>query len=95
LVPLLAILMVSNVRYRSFKEYNLKRTNSFYVLIGAAVVIGIIAINPNVVLFLGFLTYVLSGPVTSLFSAGEKKKPVLRAQTGRKLSVVELQKKEE
>lgn len=66
LVPLMAILMVSGVRYRSFKEYNIQRNNYFYILIGAAVVIGIIAINPNIVLFGGFLVYTLSGPVMGL-----------------------------
>lgn len=68
LVPALALLMVSNIRYRSFKEYDVQKRNSFYVLIGAAVTIGVIAINPDVVLFLGFLTYALSGPVGELFS---------------------------
>jgi len=66
LVPLMAVLMVSGVRYRSFKEYNIQRNNYFYILIGAAVVIGIIAINPNIVLFSGFLVYTLSGPVMGL-----------------------------
>lgn len=63
MVPLLAVLMVSGVRYRSFKEYNIQRNNYFYILIGAAMVIGIIAIDPNIVLFGGFLVYALSGPV--------------------------------
>jgi CDP-diacylglycerol--serine O-phosphatidyltransferase len=63
MVPLLAVLMVSNVRYRSFKEYNIQKNNYFYILIGAAMVIGVIALNPNVVLFGGFLVYALSGPV--------------------------------
>lgn len=66
LAPLLAVLMISKVRYRSFKEYNLQRSNYFYILIGAAIAIGIIALNPNIVLFCGFLVYVLSGPVMEL-----------------------------
>ncbi len=68
LVPLLAVMMVSNVRYRSFKEYDMKRENVFYVLLGAAAFIGIVAINPNIILFLGFLTYALSGPVIGVLS---------------------------
>jgi CDP-diacylglycerol--serine O-phosphatidyltransferase len=68
MVPLLAVLMVSNVRYRSFKEYNIQRNNYFHILIGAAIVIGIIAINPNIVLFGGFLVYALSGPVLWLLN---------------------------
>jgi CDP-diacylglycerol---serine O-phosphatidyltransferase len=63
LVPLMAVLMVSKVRYRSFKEYNIQRSNYFYILIGAAMVIGVIALNPNIVLFGGFLFYALSGPL--------------------------------
>ncbi|HSA58230.1 MAG TPA: CDP-diacylglycerol--serine O-phosphatidyltransferase [bacterium] len=62
MVPLLAVLMVSSVRYRSFKEYNIQRNNYFYILIGAAIMIGIIAIDPNIVLFGGFMVYALSGP---------------------------------
>lgn len=63
MVPILAVLMVSKIRYRSFKEYDVRRENSFYVLIGAAAVIGVIAINPNIILFLCFLVYAFSGPV--------------------------------
>ncbi len=76
MMPLLAVLMVSNVRYRSFKEYNIQRSNYFYILIGAAMVIGLIAINPNIVLFGGFLVYTLSGPVMWLLQLRQ-----LRAET--------------
>lgn len=67
-VPALAVLMVSKIRYRSFKEYDMKRENAFYVLLGAAAFIGIVALNPDVILFLGFLTYALSGPVMGILS---------------------------
>jgi CDP-diacylglycerol--serine O-phosphatidyltransferase len=68
MVPLLAVLMVSGVRYRSFKEYDLQKNNYFYILIGTAIVIGVIAINPNIVLFGGFLVYALSGPILWLLN---------------------------
>lgn len=68
MVPALAVLMVSKIRYRSFKEYDMKKENAFYVLLGAAAFIGIVALNPNIILFLGFLTYALSGPVIAALS---------------------------
>lgn len=73
IVPLLALLMVSSIRYRSFKEFEVRKGNSFYVLIGAAVILGVIAINPGVVLFLAFTAYALSGPVEALFSGKDAK----------------------
>ena len=42
IVPTLAVLMVSKIRYRSFKEYDMKKENAFYVLLGAAAFIGIV-----------------------------------------------------
>ncbi|MFN8544590.1 MAG: CDP-diacylglycerol--serine O-phosphatidyltransferase [Candidatus Binatia bacterium] len=56
-------LMVSEVRYFSFKDIRLHHRHPFSVLIGliflAAVTIG----APEVMLFLGTVTYALSGPV--------------------------------
>lgn len=63
LVPLLAVLMVSSVSYRSFKEFDVKKKNSFYVLLAACASIGIIAIQPEIVLFAGFTLYALLGPL--------------------------------
>lgn len=88
LVPLLSFLMVSGVPYRSFKEYDVKKKNSFYVLLGASAVIGVIAIKPEIVLFAGFLTYVLSGPVGMVLLRRAVKLPA-KAKTSRKLAVVE------
>ncbi len=95
LVPLLAVLMVSRISYRSFKDYDVKKTNSFYVLIGASVVIGIIAINPDIVLFLGFLTYALSGPVMEIVlfrRRRQQQKPAKVRTRPRSFSVVNIQK---
>lgn len=100
LVPCLAVLMVSRIRYRSFKEYDVKRQNSFYVLIGATLFIGVIALKPEVVLFSGFMIYSLWGPLVSLASSPDKRRIFKgRAQKSavpQKLSVIEMiQKKEE
>ncbi len=89
LLLVLALLMVSNIRYRSFKEYDVQKTNSLYALIGAALVIGIIAINPEVILFAGFSIYALSGPVSEVLFFSQRRKPVKAQTAGRRFSIVE------
>src|SRR5699024_2039975 len=57
------LLMVSNVRYRSFKNLNFgERVPFFYILIMIACLV-LIMLDPPRVLFLGFLTYAVSGPL--------------------------------
>jgi CDP-diacylglycerol--serine O-phosphatidyltransferase len=59
----LALLMVSTVRYQSFKSINWKRRESFFVLVGMAVALFIVASAPSVMIFLFTLLYVISGLV--------------------------------
>jgi CDP-diacylglycerol--serine O-phosphatidyltransferase len=87
LVPILAVLMVSKVRYRSFKDFDVKRSNSFYVLLGTAITLGLIAIQPEIVLFLAFFVYNLSGPVTEVILF-QKSRPAKMRYRSRKLSVI-------
>lgn len=97
MAPSLAVLMVSNVGYRSFKEYNVQKSNAFYFLVGAVIFFGSIIIKPEVVIPACFLFYALSGPVRALFDMlnRERKKTVTRYKSRRqnKLSVVEIQHK--
>lgn len=61
-----AVLMVSNVRYNSFKKVKLSkrvRFVTFALVIGG---IALISIDPPRILFLVFFVYALSGPVTSV-----------------------------
>lgn len=59
-------LMVSNVSYQSFKDFNIGGRVPFrYVLIMVAAFV-LIVIDPPRVLFLGFFVYALSGPVMAL-----------------------------
>jgi CDP-diacylglycerol--serine O-phosphatidyltransferase len=58
----LAGLMVSNVRYFSFKEIDLHRRQPFWVLIAAIVMLKILVAEPQVFLFSGIALYALSGP---------------------------------
>ena len=57
-----AILMVSSIRYYSFKEVDFKGKVPFLYLLLMVIVFVAIAANPSVVLFTGFVLYALSGP---------------------------------
>ena len=59
---IIALLMVSTIRYHSLKELDLKRRKPFrYLIIFAAICFLIIA-NPPVVIFISSLLYMISGP---------------------------------
>lgn len=61
LVPIVGLLMVSNVKYRSFKDMNLKGRVSFFKLLIAVLTLVLIALEPALVLMTAFCTYGLSG----------------------------------
>ena len=70
----LALLMVSNVRYRSLKSLNLKRKESFFVLVGMAVLLFIVASAPEEMIFLLTLCFIGSGLVEEVFYRTKRKK---------------------
>ena len=59
----MAVLMVSNVKFRSFKDFDSKNKIPFVVLIILLLAFVLVFFDPPRVLFLMSLTYVLSGPV--------------------------------
>lgn len=68
-VPLIistGLLMVSNFRYSSFKEIDLKGRVPFFVAIALMLAIAFIMAQPQNMLFLLFLAYAISGPVVTL-----------------------------
>ncbi|MFQ5427878.1 MAG: CDP-diacylglycerol--serine O-phosphatidyltransferase [Thermodesulfobacteriota bacterium] len=67
LIYVLAFLMISNVKFYSFKELDLKRRMPFRLLVGLIFLIILIVAEPPVMLFLITLGYVLSGPVGLVF----------------------------
>lgn len=62
------LLMVSNVRYYSFKELNLKDKVPFVTLFAIVLVFVVITLKPSVILFLIAFIYAVSGPVMTLVS---------------------------
>jgi len=63
----LSILMVSGVRYFSFKEFGLWHRQSFSALLAVIVTMMVFLTEPQLFLFVGATGYALSGPVRSIF----------------------------
>lgn len=62
-----ALMMVSNIKYRSFKDFDVKSRVPFVVVIGVVLVFSLIYFDPARVLFLMATAFALSGPVSWLF----------------------------
>ncbi len=58
----LGILMVSNLRYYSFKEIDFKNHVPFFAVLVVVLIFSVIAWNPPAILFVVFFLYALSGP---------------------------------
>lgn len=68
---LLASVMVSNFRYRSFKDLDLKERLPFrYLLLGVGVLV-VVALRPEVMLFVLFFGYAILGAVFGIFKLGK------------------------
>lgn len=65
-IAAVGLLMVSNVRYYSFKDIDLKNRVPFMVLLALVLVLAIIAIDPATMLLLLFVGYGASGPVRAV-----------------------------
>ncbi|SFV82730.1 CDP-diacylglycerol--serine O-phosphatidyltransferase [hydrothermal vent metagenome] len=74
------VLMVSNVRYYSFKEINLKGRSSFKLLLIATLIIIVITLWPSVILFVFFLAYALSGLIMTMIEVRKKRQMKKRAK---------------
>ena len=60
------ITMVSNVRYYSFKDFNLRHSVPFVFIVAIALAIALLSYEPSVALFALFVVYALSGYVLAL-----------------------------
>jgi CDP-diacylglycerol--serine O-phosphatidyltransferase len=71
---LLALVMVSNFRYRSFKDIDLKRRLPFRYLILGLIVLFLVALRPEVMLFVLFFGYASTGAIFGIMRLGKKYK---------------------
>lgn len=69
---LLAFVMVSTFRYKSFKDLDFKNRLPFRYLVMAVGLIVLVAIRHEVHLFVLFLTYAVLGAVFGIFNLGRK-----------------------
>jgi CDP-diacylglycerol--serine O-phosphatidyltransferase len=72
-VFILAFLMVSTITYFSFKKFDFKKRKPLNVLVSAILLFVIIASDPKVMLFLIILSFVLSGPMATLYRLYRKR----------------------
>ncbi|MFZ1954992.1 MAG: CDP-diacylglycerol--serine O-phosphatidyltransferase [Desulfobacterales bacterium] len=63
----LAFLMVSNIRYNSFKKAALYHKMTFNVLVAAILILIFIAAQPSIAIFALSLSYVVSGPLGAVW----------------------------
>ncbi len=73
LTTLAGLLMVSNFRYRSFKDLDLRNRVPFVAAVIIMLGFALVYLHPPVILFLGFLTYALSGPLLALIRLQQKR----------------------
>jgi CDP-diacylglycerol---serine O-phosphatidyltransferase len=74
MIYILSFLMVSNVKYYSFKKFELFQRKPFPVLVGAVLLFLVIAIEPKIMSCLAMASYVISGPVLTLLLLWRRRK---------------------
>jgi CDP-diacylglycerol--serine O-phosphatidyltransferase len=77
MIYLLAFLMVSNIRYPSFKNLELLKRKPFYTLVAVVLTIVVVVAEPAVVLFVFAAVYLLLGPVSVVWRWYRKREKVV------------------
>lgn len=82
---LLAFVMVSTFRYRSFKDLDLRERLPFLYLVLGVSVFAVIALRPEVMLFVLFMTYAVLGAIFGVLGWGRipKKRRLAREAAAR------------
>jgi len=75
LVAILGLLMVSTLRYRSFKDIDLRTRRSYLSVLVIAGLFLLVALHPESVLLLGASGYAVSGPLGHALSALRRRTP--------------------
>ena len=67
--------MVSNIKYYSFKDVNLRKSVPFFVVAAIALAFALIMLKPEVALFSIFVCYALSGYAMAAWRLASRKRP--------------------
>ena len=81
LTIVLSYLMISTIRYRSFKDLDLRRRRPAWILPAIALFFAIVAYRPEIALATLALVFVVSGPVGKLLSLTRRSEPAPPAPT--------------
>jgi len=73
-----ALLMVSNIRYRSFKDMDLRNRVPFVAVLLLVLTFAFVSIDPSKVLFTLFFGYAVSGPANTLIFLRRRKQILQR-----------------
>ncbi len=80
MIYVLAFLMVSSIRYFSFKEFDLARRKPFSIFIFIVLSMIVIVMEPVIVLFGSIFFYILSGPI-NMIRVWHKKRALRKLET--------------
>ena len=83
MVVMLAILMISKIRYRSFKNIDLRARRPYSLVVVLAIAFAVVAVAPQTVLLLLASTYLASGPAEKIWMQLRRRRQVLPATTRR------------
>ena len=77
MTTLLAFVMVSNFRYRSFKDIDLKQRLPFFYLIVAVLLLTVVVLRHEIMIFVLFLTYALLGAIFGILQLGKPPRAIV------------------
>jgi CDP-diacylglycerol--serine O-phosphatidyltransferase len=77
LIYALSFLMVSNIKFTSFKDVEFIRLKPFRSLVVAILFLVVVASEPHIVLFMLFASYILSGPSFAVLRFVRKRKKTM------------------
>jgi CDP-diacylglycerol--serine O-phosphatidyltransferase len=80
---ILGLLKVSTIRYRSFKDLDIRGKVPFMVILIIVLLIVLISFDPPIVLLVIFSSYVLSGPLGTLWALRKTKQKRLKQRKRR------------
>lgn len=89
----LSFLMVSTIRFLSFKRYDIGHQKPFHVLVSIILVCVVVAYKPKIMLFFIMIAYVLSGPLLFAYRLYGRRGPAKKS--GEKNADTELRGSEE
>lgn len=76
ITALLGVVMVSTFPYRSFKDIDFKHRLPFRYLVFGVFLVAVVAMRPEVMLFVTFMTYALFGAIFGILKIGRQPKIV-------------------